>query len=134
MKASDQIAVLGIYKRVALYSQIESKPALDEQEQHGIKMARKLHWEYEVYSDLGISGLVPYGERPGLSKLVEKCILGEVTAIFVSDLDRLFRSTDHGLISLLTKHNIRLFDANGEIDLRIEEVELHLLKEKFKIT
>lgn len=120
MKAAGQMAVLGIYKRVALYSEIESDPALDYQEQQGIEMAEKLHWEYEVFSDLGISGLVPYGERPGLSKLVEKCLLGEITGIFVAYSDRLFRSSDHGLVALLLEHNIRVFDVDGEIYLKVD--------------
>lgn len=136
MKAREKNLVLGIYKRVALYNQIESESALDDQEQKGIEMAEKLHWDYEVFSDLGISGAVPYGERPGLSRLVEKCILGDVTGIFVSNLDRLSRSYDQGqeLLSWFIKYNIRLFDASGEVNLHTGEADLQRLRENFKVT
>ncbi|MEO6174392.1 MAG: recombinase family protein [Flavobacterium circumlabens] len=121
------MAILGIYKRVSTDEQNIKGISLDNQEIRGIELAHKLGWEYEIYSDVGISGKIAFDKRPGLNKLLNDVGDKKIKGIFVFDLDRLSRGDiiQVTLIKNLLKDNkTRLYDINGEIDLNDINQEL----------
>ncbi len=115
--------VLGIYCRVSTPNQVEFGVSLEDQEQRGISQAKLLGWEYEVFIDGGVSGGLLPNERPEFDKLLTKCLLKEITGIFTTDIKRLSRNADDGLISLFISKDIKLFDLKGLVDLQDPTIE-----------
>lgn len=118
--------MLAIYKRVSKDEQAEFGISLDNQELRGQELARKLGLEYEVYTDAGYKGSVPYNKRPALNRLIDDIYAKKITAIFVFDINRLSRGNIIQIETLKTifkEHNVALYEANGLIDLKDTNVE-----------
>jgi site-specific DNA recombinase len=115
---------LGIYCRVSTSEQAEYGVSLEDQEKRGVELANKLGWDFEVFIDGGVSGGLLPAERPEFSRLLSKCLKGQISGIFTTDFKRLSREADDGLISLFKSRDIKLFDLKGEVDLKDPNVEL----------
>src|SRR5205085_1437341 len=72
-------------------------------------------------------GTLSFEKRPALNRLLTQASDGKISAVFVSDLDRLSRG---GIIqttlikNLLKEKKVKLYDLNSEIDLNDINQEL----------
>ncbi len=119
--------MLAIYKRVSTEDQSNTGISLDNQELRGKELAAKLGLNFKVYSDGGYSGTIPFDKRPALKALIDDIYKGAISGIFVIDLDRLSRGDilqTTLLQNIFKENNVRLFDLNGEINLKDINVAL----------
>jgi site-specific DNA recombinase len=119
---------IGIYCRVSSEEQKTRGVSIIDQEKRGIAFCEKNNFQYEVFNDAGLSGELPPDERPQLKKLLEQIYLEEIYGVFVVDFDRISRDEKFGfaLKRILIQSKIKLFDANGEINLNDETQNLLL--------
>jgi DNA invertase Pin-like site-specific DNA recombinase len=119
-----QKQLLAIYIRVSDRKQVKHGMSLHDQRERGIKWAKHIGWEYEIFEDAGLSGGLTK-DRPKLAELVERIAADEIQGLYTVELDRLTREITDGnfLISLLIDKKIRFFDYTGEKDIQDEGVE-----------
>jgi DNA invertase Pin-like site-specific DNA recombinase len=110
---------VAIYCRVSTQEQATYGVSLRDQKERGISFCLDKGYEYEVFEDAGFSGTLTISERPSLNRLIEKVFLDEIDGVFVVDFDRLSRDFNESFTirEQFKKHNVRLFDTNGEISL-----------------
>ncbi len=119
---------LAIYVRVSTEKQITQGFSMQDQYDRGIAKANELGWSYKVYDDSGVSGDVDWLDRPGIKELINLMDDGKIGGLFTVALDRLSRDGDYVepqvLITKLKDSGIRVFQRNGEIDIKDESAEL----------
>lgn len=105
------------YQRVSTLEQAESnRTSLAEQRRkiQAIAMMRDVncHTGVEFFSDPGVSGTIPLGERPGGRAMLRAANAGDI--ICASKLDRIFRSASDALVTVerLRKREIKLILAD----------------------
>jgi site-specific DNA recombinase len=110
---------VGVYCRVSTQEQATYGVSLRDQKERGISFCLEKGYEYEVFEDAGFSGTLSISDRPSLNSLIEKVFLDEINGVFVVDFDRLSRDFNESFTirEQFKKHNVRLFDTNGEISL-----------------
>ncbi|MGQ3678874.1 recombinase family protein [Tenacibaculum discolor] len=111
--------MLGIYCRTS--KNRKDKYTIDDQRDGGIKCAKKLGLEYEVYVDDGISGTLDESVRDGLSDLFRDIRKDKITHIYSIDqsrIERRSRTWDFFVAECLNKKvkyypNGEFFDLNN---------------------
>jgi DNA invertase Pin-like site-specific DNA recombinase len=68
----------------------------------------KIEDGWKVYEDAGVSGRVPFEERPAGKRLLEDVRRGKITHVIVLRLDRCGRSTQNILETLNTIHSFKV--------------------------
>jgi DNA invertase Pin-like site-specific DNA recombinase len=68
----------------------------------------KIEDGWKVYEDAGVSGRVPFEERPAGKRLLEDVRRGKITQVIVLRLDRCGRSTQNILETLTTIHSFKV--------------------------
>lgn len=124
-----QQKTLHCYVRVSSQEQI-SGHSLDVQEKHGKDMAKRLGYKYKIYREEGKSA--NYEDtlnRPKLTQLLEECKSGEVTDIFVADIDRLSRSLRLVLSieTIFLEHNITIHTLSNKLDFDDPDQRFHTI-------
>ncbi len=112
--------MVGIYRRVSKDEQALNGLSLDNQELRGKELAAKLGLSFKVFTDAGLSGAITFDKRPGLNELINQIYSGDITIVFITDLDRLSRGDliQTTLIqNIFRENNVRLFDLSNEINL-----------------
>ena len=107
------------YVRVSTTEQAEGGASLEAQRQQiRAWAAQHGHTLTSIVTEAGVSGGIPFGERPAASKLLEQVSRGDV--IVGSKLDRLFRSASDCLVTAeaMQKRGVHLYllDLNGGAD------------------
>lgn len=91
-------------RRALVYSRVST----EKQATDGVSMAQQsdalLRWcagqgvaMVGIEQDAAVSGGMPFAERPGGARIVQRCRAERIDLIVVTDLDRLFRDTLDGL-------------------------------------
>ncbi|SHJ53968.1 site-specific DNA recombinase [Clostridium cavendishii DSM 21758] len=113
-------------KRVALYCRVSSD---DQKERDTIENQVEILNTYielkedleifKEYLDNGVSGTIPFGERPGGKELLEDAKNKLFDAVLVYKIDRFGRDTLSGLnaAEILTKLNIEILSVSEPFDL-----------------
>lgn len=85
---------VAIYVRVASHND-QKKKATKQEEQLRLFASNCGYTvdEKHVYKEMGYSGLMSVDERPQLKKLVEDAESGNIKAVLIRDISRLFRDT-----------------------------------------
>jgi site-specific DNA recombinase len=121
---------IGVYCRVSTDEQNKNGVSLFDQEERGKEFCIKRGYEFEVFSDGGLSGELKVEERPALNILMDKILAKpkEIDGVYVVDFDRLTRDTETGFLLKKTfqEENIKLYDSNGEVNLEDESQSLLL--------
>lgn len=75
--------------------------------------------KYNEYLDDGVSGTIPFEQRPAGKQLVQDCKKGLFQAILVWKIDRFGRDTLSGLsaVELLRKYNVEIISVTEPFDL-----------------
>jgi DNA invertase Pin-like site-specific DNA recombinase len=68
----------------------------------------KIEEGWKVYEDVGVSGRVPFEDRPSGKKLLEDIRKGKISQVIVLRLDRCGRSTQNILETLNTIHSYKV--------------------------
>jgi DNA invertase Pin-like site-specific DNA recombinase len=68
----------------------------------------KIEDNWKVYEDAGVSGRVPFEERPAGKRLLEDVRKGKISQVIVLRLDRCGRSTQNILETLNTIHSFKV--------------------------
>jgi len=108
-----------IYIRTSSAEQVETRQ-LDH------LIARMGDAPYRVYEDLGVSGTIPFEDRPAAARLLSAIESGKITSCFFHELSRCGRNTVNILLTLnrmaelgcqviIEKENIKLLGPDGEI-------------------
>jgi len=111
---------IGLYCRVSTDEQAQKGLSLRDQEIRGIELANKHGYNYEVYTDAGLSGKIPFTKRPQLKKLIDRITDGKIQAIFVADFHRLSRGDQLQTIilkSIFKENNVKVYEGSILIDL-----------------
>jgi DNA invertase Pin-like site-specific DNA recombinase len=116
----DPSKTLHIYTRVSTFSQAEKGTSLESQRDLGIKKAKELRFNYEVWNEGGKSSHHDDIQgRPELYKLVQAIKAGEVKHLWVYDQSRLSRKDN--VASILryefNKYGVTLYTKDGQFDL-----------------
>ena len=111
--------MLGIYTRVSTDDQKINGISLENQVARGKELALRLGCKYKVFSDPGMSGTIPFNERPGLLSLINEMVDGKIQILFATDLDRISRNSIDSLTikNLIKASKTKFYDLRGEIDL-----------------
>ena len=121
---------IGVYCRVSTDEQNKNGVSLFDQEERGKEFCIKRGYEFEIFSDGGLSGELKIEERPSLNILMDKILAKpkEIDGVYVVDFDRLTRDTETGFLLKKTfqEENIKLYDSNGEVNLEDESQSLLL--------
>jgi len=121
---------IGVYCRVSTDEQNKNGVSLFDQEERGKEFCIKRGYEFEIFSDGGLSGELKVEERPALNILMDKILAKpkEIDGVYVVDFDRLTRDTETGFLLKKTfqEENIKLYDSNGEVNLEDESQSLLL--------
>lgn len=117
---------IGIFTRVSKEEQKLNGISLNDQRDRGIEFCRLNGYDYEVYTDAGVSGTLGLDERPELSRLLDDIINKEINGVYATDFDRISRNTELSFLirSTLLEEGIKLFDVNGEVNLNDETQSL----------
>lgn len=111
---------LHIYCRVSTEGQLEGH-SIEAQEKAGIYRAKSLGLSYQVHYERGASAAKDnLDNRPVLRHLLDLCDEGKVSAIFITELDRLSRSpiAMYYIKQVLIENNVLLYTTGQRIDLR----------------
>lgn len=120
------MALLAIYCRISQDKEGGENRSIENQKALGIEKARQLGINYEVFIDQGLSGTLDVIEdRPGLFDMVNKIYEGSISAVFVTEQDRLERNPqmNYVLRDIFLKNNIRLFTSSQEVELDDPQME-----------
>jgi site-specific DNA recombinase len=113
-------------ERVALYCRVSSD---DQKERDTIENQVEIlntyaemneHMEViDEYLDNGVSGTIPFIERPGSSKLIKDASNGKFDTVLVWKVDRFGRDTLSGLVAveMLNNNNIKILSITEPFDL-----------------
>ncbi len=113
-------------KKVAIYCRVSSddqkeRDTIDNQvEMLSAYTEIKEHLDvYSNYLDNGISGTIPFNERPGGKKLINDAKKGLFDTVLVYKIDRFGRDTLSGLtaIEMLRKYDIEIISVTEPFDL-----------------
>jgi site-specific DNA recombinase len=107
--------MLGIYCRISREKEFGKDRSINDQEQLGIELAKKLNISYKVYKDEGLSGTLTIDERPAFSSLIDDVISGIITKVYVYDQSRLERSPEvrFAIQKVFKQQEIELYTSNG---------------------
>jgi|GEM_PF-1852157 len=124
-----QQKTLHCYVRVSSQEQI-SGHSLDVQEQHGKDMAKRLGYKCKIYREEGRSANHEDTlNRLILTQLLELCKSGEVTDIFVADIDRLSRNLRLVLAieTIFLEHNITIHTLSNILHFDDPDQRFHTI-------
>lgn len=107
--------MLGIYCRISREKEIGRNTSIEDQQESGIELAKKLNCDFEVYKDEGLSGTLPIEQRPSLSKLIDDIYDGKINSVFIYDQSRLERSPEARFVlnKIFRDENIKLYTETG---------------------
>lgn len=76
------------------------------------------------FEDAGVSGTLPLGSRPGLTKLFEQLLANEARVVLIEKADRLARDLIESELILreLRKANVRLIEVDGGTDMTADDL------------
>lgn len=119
-KTKDSSRTLHIYTRVSTVSQADKGTSLESQRDLGIKKAKQLKFDYEVWNEGGKSSHHDDIQgRPELYKLFQAIKAGDVKHLWVYDQSRLSRNDQ--VASILryefNKQGVTLYTKDGQFDL-----------------
>lgn len=117
--------MLGIYTRIS--KDRKNQISTEVQKQGGIECAKKLKLKHKLYPEKkGTSGGLKIEDRPQLKKLVDDCINGTITHIYVYNQDRAERNelTWFTLVDMMEQYNIKLYENGTHIDFDDENVRI----------
>jgi DNA invertase Pin-like site-specific DNA recombinase len=119
-KSKDPSRTLHIYTRVSTVSQADKGTSLESQRDLGIKKAKQLKFDYDVWNEGGKSSHHDDIQgRPELYKLFQAIKAGEVKHLWVYDQSRLSRNDQ--VASILryefNKQGVTLYTKDGQFDL-----------------
>lgn len=116
--------MLGVYCRVS--KENEESTSIVHQQKKGIEFAKTNGWEYELYTDSGISGGAKTEDRPAFLRLINDIKEGKLLSVYIWNNDRAARqeTTWFGLVELLTSNDIQLYENGQLIDLSDPSVQL----------
>jgi DNA invertase Pin-like site-specific DNA recombinase len=119
-KSKSPEKTLHIYTRVSTVTQADKGTSLDSQQQLGIKKAKELKFEYEIWNEGGKSSHHDDIQgRPKLYELFQAIKAGDVKHIWVYDQSRLSRNDQ--VASILryefNKQGVTLYTKDGKFDL-----------------
>ncbi len=117
---------LYIYTRVSSVSQVEKGQSLEAQKQEGIKKAKQLQMEYQVFEEKGKSAWKDdLKNRYVLMELLDYCESGVVGHLFVTEWDRITRNETAQIMikNILKKYNVIVHTTNQDFDFNDTEDE-----------
>ena len=119
-KSKDPSRTLHIYTRVSTVSQADKGTSLESQRELGIKKAKQLKFDYDVWNEGGKSSHHDDIQgRPELYKLFQAIKAGDVKHLWVYDQSRLSRNDQ--VASILryefNKQGVTLYTKDGQFDL-----------------
>lgn len=112
--------ILHIYTRVSTQTQQDEGTSLDSQQELGIKKAKEMGFEYQVWNEGGASSKhEDFVNRPVLLELISEIDAGNVDHLWVYNNDRLSRNqiTAQTIRIKLQKNAVTLYTNNGQFDL-----------------
>ena len=112
--------VLHIYIRVSTLAQADKGTSLESQQQLGIKRAKELKFDYEIWNEGGKSSHHEEIQgRPKLYELYQAIKAGDVKHLWIYDQSRLSRNDQ--VASILryefNKQGVTLYTKDGKFDL-----------------
>ncbi len=117
---------LFIYTRVSTTKQSEEGYSLQAQKNLGVKKAKSLKMDYQVFEEAGASAAKEdLDNRPVMRKLLDLCDRGTVKNVFVVELDRLSRNpaTEIYIRKVFQDNDVILHTLNQKFDFKSYEDE-----------
>ena len=111
---------LHIYTRVSTAVQADEGMSLETQRELGIKRAKELGFEYQVWNEGGrSSNHEGVDKRPVLSQVYAKIKSGEIKHFFVYDQSRLSRNDEVSSLFRVecNRNGVTLYTRDGRYDL-----------------
>lgn len=119
--------MLGIYARTSRDNPLDVISTIDQQIKAGIEFALKNGFEYQVYSDKGISGYKiseeeetdPFNNRPQFTQLVNDIKNKKVESVWVWEHSRISRNqyASAFIFNIFQKYKITLYEKDKEFNL-----------------
>ena len=119
-KTKSPDSTLHIYTRVSTVTQADKGTSLDSQQQLGLKKAKELKFDHEIWNEGGKSSHHDDIQgRPKLYELFQAIKAGDVKHIWVYDQSRLSRNDQVASILRyeLNKQGVTLYTKDGKFDL-----------------
>ena len=117
--------MIAVYVRIS--QDRENELSTREQRIQGSEFAQSLKMPYQIYEDKGLSGtLDEIKDRPAFSQMIDDILEGKMKIVYAYDQSRLERNPQVRFTfkKILLENNVKLYDANGEINLENDETEM----------
>lgn len=117
--------MIAVYVRIS--QDRENELSTREQRIQGSEFAQSLKMPYQIYEDKGLSGtLDEIKDRPAFSQMIDDILEGKIKIVYAYDQSRLERNPQVRFTfkKILLENNVKLYDANGEINLENDEAEM----------